>query len=351
MKRYRNVKILRGMLLAVLVLCLIPLGQAYYSSFRQRQQETALKELRDTAEVESAGRNGESAVAEGDGSQGEKNAGQGDASRGGKNAGQGDASRGGKNAGQGDASRGEKNAGQGDNGQGEKTYNEGEGGPGRETVPGMEDNPEEAAACVDNLWEEPSPMLEKYEALYEENNDLTGWLFIEGMNIDYPVMQCEDDEYYLHHDFYGNESKYGCLYVRETADVNTPGTNFIIYGHNMKDGSMFGDLDQYRKESFWREHPMVCFDTLYEERSYEVIAAFPSQVYPSDEDAFKYYQFYNADTQEEFDYFYTNIKNLSLYDTGVTAGFGDTFLTLSTCAYHTKDGRFVVVAKAAAADN
>lgn len=162
-------------------------------------------------------------------------------------------------------------------------------------------------------------------------------------------MQREDDEYYLHHDFYGEESRYGCLYVRGQADVDTPGTNFIIYGHNMKDGSMFGDLDLYRKESFWREHPRISFDTLYEERTYEIIAVFRSRVYQPEEDVFKYYQFYQADNQEEFSWFYENIKELSLYDTGVTAVFGDTFLTLSTCAYHVEDGRFVVVAKAAAA--
>ena len=90
---------------------------------------------------------------------------------------------------------------------------------------------------------------------------------------------------------------------------------------------------------------MISFDTLYEERTYEIIAVFLSQVYDSNEDVFKYYTFYEANTQEEFDLFYDNVKNLSLYDTGVSAEFGDTFLTLSTCAYHVKDGRLVVVAK------
>lgn len=188
-------------------------------------------------------------------------------------------------------------------------------------------------------------IMDKYAALYEENNDLVGWLTIEGMAIDYPVMQNEDDEYYLHHDYYGDDSRYGCLYVRGTADIHTPDTNFVIYGHNMKDGAMFGDLDLYREESFYREHSTISFDTLYEERSYEIIAVFLSQVYDPEEDVFKYYQFYHAETQEEFDYFYDSIKEASLYDTGVTAEFGDTFLTLSTCAYHVRDGRLVVVVK------
>lgn len=276
MKIHRNMRIVRGMLLAVMMACLIPLGQACHSSFRQQQQEKALKELREMIEPEPLDISSEPAEP-------------------------------------------------GDGGQ------------------------QEADTFAGNLpeaEESPPPLLEKYAALHEENPDLAGWLSIEGMVIDYPVMQCEDDEYYLHHDFYGNDSKYGCLYVRGVADVNTPGTNFIIYGHNMKDGSMFGDLDLYRKESFFREHPTLSFDTLYEERTYEILAVFRSQVYRPEEDVFKYYQFYEARTQEEFDRFYENIKELSLYDTGVTAQFGDTFLTLSTCAYHVEDGRFVVVAKA-----
>lgn len=201
------------------------------------------------------------------------------------------------------------------------------------------------ASTQEVLSEEEEPViLPQYAGLYAKNNDLAGWLFIENTAIDYPVMQCGDDEYYLHHDFYGNDSKYGCLYVRGKADL-ADGTNVIIYGHNMKDGSMFGDLDLYQSADFCRERSTISFDTLYEQRTYEVIAVFRSQVHDVDEDAFKYYQFYEAHTQEEFDDFYQNIKELSLYDTGVTAQFGDTFLTLSTCAYHVTDGRFVVVAK------
>lgn len=192
----------------------------------------------------------------------------------------------------------------------------------------------------------PEPViLKKYQDLYEKNQDMVGWLSIEGMQIDYPVMRCEDGEYYLHHDFYGEEDKYGCLFVKEEADVDTPGTNFIIYGHNMKDGSMFGDLDLYREEEFFREHREISFDTLYEERTYEIMAVFLSQVYENDQDVFKYYQFYEAKTPEEFDTFYENVKKLSFYDTEVEAEYGDTFLTLSTCTYHVEDGRLVIVAK------
>ena len=188
-------------------------------------------------------------------------------------------------------------------------------------------------------------MPDKLKRLYEENNDLAGWISIPETAVDYPVMQHGDNQYYLSQDFFGNEDRYGCLFVKDIADVNTPGKNFIIYGHSMWDGSMFGSLEKYKSESYCREHSTIYFDTLYEQRTYEVMAVFLSKVYKEDDDVFKYYQFYQADSEEEFRVFYENIMEMSLYDTGVTAQYGDTFLMLSTCAYHEEDGRLVVVAK------
>lgn len=212
-----------------------------------------------------------------------------------------------------------------------------------ETETGRE---EKKAVCASGIPGEEGgyPILDRYQALYIQNGDLVGWLSIDGMKIDYPVMQCEDDEYYLHHDFEGEDSKYGCLYVRERADLEE-GTNFVIYGHNMKDGSMFGDLDFYREEDFYKEHSKISFDTLYKEYTYEIVAVFLSQIYNENDDVFKYYQFYEAETEAEFRDFYEHIKEMSLYDTGVEAVYGDHFLTLSTCAYHVKNGRLAVVAK------
>ena len=201
-------------------------------------------------------------------------------------------------------------------------------------------------------------MLPEYEELYEQNHDLIGWLKIEDTVIDYPVMQTSEDEtYYLDLDFNGRPNKNGCLILdtdsqsgigtKETEYQNgvAPSTNLIIHGHTMKSGQMFGDLDLYRDAEYGREHPVIYYDSLYEKREYELIAVFYSQVYYENQDVFKYYKFFQADTQEEFDDWYNNIKALSLYDTGVTAEFGDEFLTLSCCAYHVEDGRFVVVAK------
>lgn len=201
-------------------------------------------------------------------------------------------------------------------------------------------------------------ILPEYAEMYEENHDLIGWLSIEGTVIDYPVMQTPEDEcYYLKRDFYGKDNENGCLIMDTDSVVGVgtaddhylngtpPSTNLIIHGHTMKSGEMFGNLPLYRDEEYGKEHRIICFDSLYEHREYELIAVFYSQVYYQSQDVFKYYKFFQADTQEEFDEWYDNIRELSLYDTGVTASFGDEFITLSCCSYHVEDGRFVVVAR------
>lgn len=188
-------------------------------------------------------------------------------------------------------------------------------------------------------------ILPRYAELYGENQDLAGWLRIEGTDIDYPVMRSFDDEYYLSHNFRKQEDRHGSLFIRSCVDIRALGTNVIVYGHNMKDGSMFGELSGYRDKRYWEAHTKIRFDTLYEELEYEVLSVFQARVLEEDESGFRYYDFYEADSQEEFEEFYEAVKDLSLYDTGVTAAYGDTFLTLSTCSYHTEDGRLVVVAR------
>lgn len=206
---------------------------------------------------------------------------------------------------------------------------------------------------------EPQPvMLLEYEKLYAENSDIIGWLTIADTNIDYAVMQTpEDEEYYIYRDFNGKEDKNGSLFMdtdsvvgigtkeQEYCGGDVPSTNLMIYGHTMKSGKMFGNLSLYADEEYGKAHNIICFDSLYEKREYQLIAVFYSQIYYKSQKIFKYYKFFQADTQEEFDDWYISIKQLSIYDTGVTAEFGDEFITLSCCAYHVEDGRFVVVGK------
>lgn len=188
-------------------------------------------------------------------------------------------------------------------------------------------------------------VLDDYKTLYEKKKKLIGWLKIDDTIIDYPVMQTSDNKYYLEHNFNQEYDKNGSLFLDCSCSVYPRSTNLIIYGHHMKSGQMFGQLQKYAKESYYEKHTTIQFDTIYEKGTYEIMYVFRSQVYNEDDLVFKYYQFINANSETEFDSYMEEMAALSLYDTGVTASYGDSLLTLSTCDNSQKDGRFVVVAR------
>ena len=194
--------------------------------------------------------------------------------------------------------------------------------------------------------ETPQPeqtAFEKYAAVYEQNSDFVGWISIEGTNIDYPVMQTIDNpNYYLKHSFEKQYSDYGVPYVQENCDLGLF-DNCVIYGHHMNNGSMFADLCKYEREDFYQSHKTIRFDTLSGFGEYEVVAVFKTVAYS--EQGFQYYHFVNADSAEDFDAFIAKCKELALYDTGISAEYGDRLITLSTCEYSRQNGRMVVVAK------
>ena len=188
-------------------------------------------------------------------------------------------------------------------------------------------------------------VLDEYKTLYEKNKRRIGWLKIDDTIIDYPVMQTSNNEYYLDHNFNQEYDKNGSLFLDCDCSVYPVSTNLIIYGHHMKSGQMFGQLQKYAKESYGKEHALIQFDSIYEKATYQVMYVFRSQVYSEDDLVFKYYQFINANSEEEFNSYMEEMEAMSLYDTGVTASYGDSLLTLSTCDHSQEDGRFVVVAK------
>lgn len=194
--------------------------------------------------------------------------------------------------------------------------------------------------------EENKTILKKYAKLYELNNNMIGWIRISGTVINYPVLWVEgDNDYYLKHDFYGEKSKYGQIILDYRCDFETPSTNLIFHGHHMADGMMFGSLRRYQSEAYYNKHKYIQFDTIYEEGTYEIFAVFLSKIYNMDDRVFKYYNFIDADTEEEFDSYVASVKTLSLYDTGITPMYGDELIALSTCEYSQDNGRLVVVAR------
>ena len=227
--------------------------------------------------------------------------------------------------------------------------------PPEQTAPPEEtDLPEPSgpADSSDDLVPQEPPKtpqgFHKYDVLYEKNQDLFGWIKIDGTKVNYPVMYTPDDpEHYLHRAFDGSRSSSGVPFL--DGDCYEGCGNYIIYGHHMNNGSMFAALSDYAKEDFWKEHPTIRFDTLDRAGKYEVLAAFYAKVYRvDDEDVFRFYAYTDLTDEETFNEYVSRVSEVSLYDTGVTAAYGDSLITLTTCSYHTSNGRFVVVAREAA---
>ncbi len=194
------------------------------------------------------------------------------------------------------------------------------------------------------LLPEETSILPKYQELYEQNSDLFGWIAIEDTKINYPVMHTpKEPEFYLRRAFDKTYSVSGVPFL--SADCFEGCGNYLIYGHNMNNGTMFASIVKYKDNKYFEMHKSIKFNTLYEEAEYEVIAAFKTKITAEDNPDFKYWKYTDLTDKEKFDEYISNIKAEALYDTNLTADFGDELLTLSTCAYHTDDGRFVVVAK------
>ena len=198
-----------------------------------------------------------------------------------------------------------------------------------------------------NYDNKENEVVSKVKKLKEENKDVIGWIKINGTNIDYPVLQGEDNDYYVTHDYKKQLTKKGAIFLDKDYDWTIPSSNILLYGHNNKgDNEMFSELLKYKDEKFYKENPTVKFATTEEEAEYEIIAVFLSRVYyKNEENVFRYYYFVNAKNEEEYNDFVNNAKKASLYDTGKTAEYGEQLITLSTCEYSQEDGRFAIVAR------
>lgn len=196
------------------------------------------------------------------------------------------------------------------------------------------------------ITETKTERILQLEELRKQNNNIIGWIEIENTIINYPVLQCEDNSFYMTHNYKKEYSAEGSIFLDKDYNWELPSSNLLLYGHNNKNKTMFAELLNYKEESYYKEHPTIRFTTLAEDKTYEIIAVFKSRVYyKSEKDVFRYYYFINAENEEEYNNYINESKKASLYDTGKTATYGDQLLTLSTCEYSQEDGRFVVVAK------
>ena len=201
----------------------------------------------------------------------------------------------------------------------------------------------EERAAAEALAREQQAKLDWYSQMKEEYPDLIGWVSVPGMLIDCPVMYTpEDPDYYLHRSYDGSYARSGTPFLGEGGDENSDCT--IVYGHNMKNDTMFGTLEEYKEESFGRANPVVYFDSLEEIRAYTVFAAVECRVLTETENDLRYYQYAGPLDERSFDELNDWLIDRSIYDLGAAPQFGDQIVILSTCSYHTEDGRFIVAA-------
>lgn len=200
-----------------------------------------------------------------------------------------------------------------------------------------------------NTNSEDGQLVDRYASIRDKYKNLVGRLIIKNglSENDLVVMQTPDEpDYYLKRDADGNYSDFGTAYLDYRCSVENLTDNLMIYAHNMKNGTQFGCLKKYKSKDYWEKNPTVTFETMYDEPvKYEIFAAFYSKIYKVGDDVFKYYKFFDAANEEEFNDYVNNVKKLSLYDTKIVPKYGEQLLTLSTCSSHTENGRFVIVAR------
>jgi len=205
----------------------------------------------------------------------------------------------------------------------------------------------------------PEGMLDAFRSLYRRNADIRGWLTFAttgedlfGGAIDNPVVQTDNNDYYLTHDFAGDIDKAGSLYFDYRNDLAADGVNrnLIIYGHNLKSGLMFSRFNLLSKGTLFRARQLttLTLSTLYEQRTYKVFAVMIVNANAEEEAVFNYIR--TQFTDEEFTQFVDDVRSRSLYDFGdVDVTADDELLTLSTCSnkreVHLNDGRTVIVAR------
>ena len=186
----------------------------------------------------------------------------------------------------------------------------------------------------------------RYLELYRENSDFVGWISIDGTSLNYPVMYTpEDNEYYLHRNFEKEYEYSGLPFIDARCTVKEPSQNIIIYGHHMNTDTMFTSLHEYKEKSFFEKHPLIQFDTIYGQGMYQICFVILSKAYAEGEEGFRYYDFIHCENEEAFHQTISELKKLSIYDTGVDVSMEDRLITLSTCEYSQENGRMAVIAK------
>jgi sortase B len=205
----------------------------------------------------------------------------------------------------------------------------------------------EESPAVGSVAYTGSGILRKFSGLYANNSDTRGWLSIPAVEVDRPILQAQDNEYYLTHDAEKGLSRYGALFL-DTGNRVLPGqlaNNLSIYGHNTKNGSMFGQLSKFREQAFYEENPTFSFDTLYEEKRWVIFAVIITTADQSKSDFFEWRGEERVSTPQKAQAFLDALHERSLIASMVDVAPGDRLLSLTTCCYDYKNARLIVFAR------
>ncbi|MCM1187946.1 MAG: class B sortase [bacterium] len=177
-----------------------------------------------------------------------------------------------------------------------------------------------------------------FTVLQEINPDLVGWIYIEGTEISYPVMQGEDNIYYLDHLFTGEKNKAGCIFLDSRNQADFSDRNSIVYGHYLKNGTMFTGISQYKKQEYYDAHSIILF--LTPEGNFE-IEVFAGYVAGMEDEAWEIAFLSDSDYRA----WLSEVRGRSCFSSSIVPAVTDRVLTLSTCSYESDNARFVFLGR------
>ena len=194
---------------------------------------------------------------------------------------------------------------------------------------------------------EVNEFREKFLAANQENQEVIGWLSIDNTDISYPLLQTVDNSYYLTHNYKHETSNYGSIYLHKNSALTNEFSNLVVYGHNMKDGSqMFSALLNYKNQDFYKDHKTIRITTADKEYVYTIFSVLKSRVYQTHEtNVFRYYSYIDLSSKDKFTEYISSCKKYQLYNTNISAVYGNQIISLVTCEYSQDNGRLVVIGK------
>lgn len=191
----------------------------------------------------------------------------------------------------------------------------------------------------------------KYQSYIDKNSDFVGYIKIDGTAVDYPVVQCNDDAFYLTHNFDKQPEERGAIYMSSECDSSLRDFNTVLYGHNWLDTTMFSEVTKYENIDFYKEYPVIHFDTAYSDLQWKIFAVFITNADENEDDGYIFNYIYPHLGGENFSGYISEVNKRTLYKTGVDVNSSDKILTLSTCsrkmdiAGYRADARIVVAAR------